>query len=112
MGVKHYSVKVTKQAENQMREIAVYIASDLQNAAAALAMLDAFEQVLDSLHVFPQRIALTGEEPWRSRGIHKAVIKNYLMYFWIDEEESIVQVTAVAYGGRSQRNALENMESE
>lgn len=112
MGIKRYSVQVTKQAEAQMREIALYIAVQLQNPAAALALLDAFEKMLDSLREFPQRIALAGEEPWRSQGVHKAVIKNYLMYFWINEEEAVVKVTAVVYSGRSQRSALENMEVE
>ena len=61
------------------------------------------------LDQMPQRIPLTKEEPWRSCGIHQMVVKNHLVYFWIDEEKKIVQVTDVIYGASDQRKALENM---
>ena len=37
-------------------------------------------------------------------------VKNYLMYFWIDEEKKLVQVFAVIYTRRDQVSALISME--
>ncbi len=37
-------------------------------------------------------------------------VKNYLVYFWIDEETRSVQVTAVVYGRRDQRRQLSQMD--
>lgn len=34
---------------------------------------------------------MVNEEPWRGAGVRVKVVKNYLIYFWIDEPEMIVQ---------------------
>jgi toxin ParE1/3/4 len=68
MDGKFYQVKVSEQAEDQMREIARYIAVDLQNKTAAIELLDLFQAMMDSLCRLPERIALTEEEPWRQQG--------------------------------------------
>lgn len=104
-----YIVKITMQAQEQMQEIAHYIADSLQAPETALRMLDTLEKEITSLSRFPNRIALTEEEPWRSYGIHKMPVKNYLIYFWIDEIAHKVQVTAVVYGKRDQMQQLSQM---
>ena len=71
MGSKLYQVKVTDQAEGQMREIARYIAVELKNPDAAINLLDLFQTAMDSLNEMPDRIALTEEGPWRQQGIPK-----------------------------------------
>lgn len=103
-----YSVEVTLQAQEQMREIALYVAKELKNGDAALGLLDSFEEAILSLEEFPKRVALTPEEPWRSEGVRQLVVENFNIYFWIDEE--IVRVTAVVYQKRDQRRQLENMD--
>ena len=37
-------------------------------------------------------------------------VKNYLVYFWVDEEEKKVQVFGIIYGHREQRHQLSNMD--
>lgn len=105
--MEKYSVEVTPQASEQMREIALYVARELKNRAAALGLLDAFESAILSLEEFPERVALAPEEPWRSEGIHQLVVENFYIYFWIDDK--IVRVTAVVYQKRDQRRQLEQM---
>jgi toxin ParE1/3/4 len=73
-------------------------------------LLYEIESSISSLSQFPQRVALTEEEPWRSTGIHKMPVKNFLAYFWIDEENSKVQVTAIIYGRRDQIKQLSQMD--
>ena len=58
----------------------------------------------------PGRVRLVDEEPWHSEGVRMKAVKNYLMYFWIDEEKKLVQVFAVIYARRDQVSALSNME--
>lgn len=62
-----------------------------------------------SLSYLPNRVMLTEEEPWHSEGIHKMVVGNYLIYFWIDEAAFTVWITAVVYGSRDQRRQLLDM---
>lgn len=107
-----YFVKITTQAEEQLRAIVKYISSELKAPKAALSLLDEIESATSSLSQFPQRVVLTEEEPWRSLGIRKMPVKNFLVYFWIDEENIKVQVTAVIYGRRAQMKQLSQMDME
>ncbi len=104
-----YEVKITPYALRQMQEIVRYISSTLQSPENASRWLDTIKKELISLSSMPARI-LTEEEPWHSQGIHKMVVKNFLVYFWIDADDLCVWVTAVVYGRRSQRQQLEQME--
>jgi len=106
--MEKYSVEVTLQAQEQMRDIALYVAKELMNRDAALGLLDAFEEAILSLEEFPERVALTSEEPWHSEKIHQLIVENYYVYFWIDG--NVVRVTAVVYQRRDQRRQLENMD--
>lgn len=108
----YYSVKVTAQAQIQMREIAQYISYELKNHDAAMNLLDTLEKAISSLSQFPQKVALTDEEPWHSLGVHRMPVKNYLVYFWIDEENFKVQVTAVIFNKRNQDSQLSKMDWE
>ncbi|MDQ0214531.1 toxin ParE1/3/4 [Oikeobacillus pervagus] len=107
-----YAVKISTQAEEQMQKITRYIASELKTPDAALNLLDALEDAISSLSDFPQRVALTEEEPWHSYGIRKMPVKNFLVFFWIDEDHLKVQVTAVVYGKRDQIRQLSQMDME
>lgn len=106
--MEKYSVEVTRQAQEQMREIVLYVAKELMNREAALGLLEAFEEAILSLEEFPERVALTSEEPWHNKKIHQLIVENYYVYFLIDE--NVVRVTAVVYQGRDQRRQLENMD--
>lgn len=107
-----YEVKITPYALRQMQEIVPYISAALQSPENAVHWLDTIEREMASLSSMPARIPLTEEEPWHSQGIHKMVVKNFLVYFWIDDDNLCVWVTAVVYGKRDQRQQLEQMEME
>jgi toxin ParE1/3/4 len=83
---KSYIVKITEQAQKQIREITHYITYELESPDAALHLLDKLQDAIASLSLFPQRVALTDEEPWRSNGVHRLPAKNFLIYFWVDED--------------------------
>lgn len=106
-----YTVKITKQAQEQIREIISYIRFTLQAPGTAMKMLNTLEQEIASLDRFPNRVPLTDEEPWHSQGIHKLTVKNYLVYFWVDEAAKKVQVIGVVYGRKDQRNQLSNIDT-
>lgn len=109
---KLYTVKTTSQAEEQIQEIIHYIAHELKAPDAALHLLDTLEASFVSLTQFPQRVALVEEEPWRNNGIHRLPVKNFLVYFWIDEDNMNVQVIAVIYDKRDQLYHLSKMDIE
>ena len=42
--------------------------------------------------------------------MRKIIVKNFLIYYWVDEENFKVQVIAVIYNRRDQLRALMNMD--
>lgn len=110
--MKEYTIRITKQAREHLRSIKDYIANELLAPEAASNTIAFLRKEIKSLSEMPTRIKLTEEEPWRSEGIHRMRIKNYYVYFWIDEENSKVQITAVIYVARDQVKQLEIMKMD
>ena len=104
-----YTVKVTDFAAGRLLEIRNYIADVLGEPSTAKRLLETLEGEISSLNHFPNRVALTDEEPWHSYGIRKMPVKNFIVYFWVDEVNRKVQVTSVVYGRRNQNEQLANM---
>ena len=73
-------------------------------------MLDILAEEIFSLNQFPNRVPLTDEEPWRSQGIRKLLVKNFFVYFRVDEEAKKVQVIGIVYARRDQRHQLSNLD--
>ena len=109
-----YDVKITKQAKEQMAQIVDYISDELFAPEAAINLLDKLEKSIIALTEFPERYQLIDEEPWRSEGVRKIVVNNFLVYYWINTQERKVHVTAVIYAKRDQLKQLKlmNMDDE
>ena len=110
--MSEYEVRVTRQALEQMKEIVHYISNDLIAPDAAGNLLDKMKAEITKLSSFPKKQALIDEEPWRTDGVRKLVVNNFLIYYWVDDENNRVQVTAVIYSRRDQIRQLSNMDME
>ena len=110
--MNEYEVRVTRQALKQIKEIVHYISNDLMAPDAADNLLDKMKAEITKLSSFPKKHALIDEEPWRTEGVRKIVVKNFLIYYWVDDENNRVQVTAVIYCRRDQTKQLSNMDME
>lgn len=106
----NYEVKITRQALEQMQEIVHYISKEFLAPEAAENLLDKMEEAIVALSDFPKKNALIDEEPWRSEGVRKTVVKNFLIYYLVDDERKKVQVTAIIYNKRNQICQLMNMD--
>ena len=104
-----YEVKLTTQAIEQIQETVQYISKILLEPETARKWSDTLQCEIAKLDSMPLRHPLTKEEPWHTKGIHKMPIKNFLVYYWIDEDKKIVWITAVIYERRDQNAALMDM---
>lgn len=104
-----YEVKLTTQAFAQIQETVSYISHRLLEPEIARRWADLLQKEISSLNFMPTRYPLTEEEPWHTYGVHKMTVKNFLVYYLIDEEKKAVTVTAVIYGRRDQLVALLDM---
>ena len=60
------------------------------------------ESDIDSLDLLPEKIPLAREDSWKKQGIHATVIRNYLIYFLIDEAKHQVYIVRIIYEKRDQ----------
>lgn len=107
-----YEVVLTSQAFEQIRETVSYISHVLLEPQTAIRWVDVLKKEISSLNSMPLRYPLTEEEPWHTYGIRKMPVKNFLVYYLVDNEEKRVSVTAVVYGRRDQLTALRDIPLE
>ena len=104
-----YQITVTPDAEADLSELRDYIANVLRSPETARSYLHHLRKEIGSLSEMPARIKAIDEEPWHSRGIRKLIVKNFLVYFRIVEEERTVYILNVIYARRDQLRVLQQM---
>lgn len=104
-----YKIKITKQAKEHLLLIREYIATELNEPGIAKKMLELLKAEMYSLETMPHRAKYIDEKPWRDLGFRKIRVKNYYIYFWIDEQEKEVNILAIIYVRREQNKQLENV---
>ena len=107
-----YAVKLTRHAIVQIQETIAYISKVLLEPETARAWSDCLQKEITGLDTMPSRFASVDEEPWRFRGFRKMPVKNFIVYYYVNEENKTVWVTAVVYGLRDQLNVLKKMSSK
>ena len=105
-----YEVRITLQAQAHLREIRDYIAQKLLAPEAAKNTVQRLGTVTASLSQMPNRVPLIEEEPWRSEGVRVRAVRNFLIYFWVNEAEKTVQIIAVIYARRDQTSVLSQLD--
>lgn len=110
--MEEYKIRITRQAREHLREIRRYIELELLAPIAAKNTIASIKAEMLSLKKMPSRIHLTPEQPWHDQGVRRDRVKNYYIYFWIDEKQKKVQIIGVIYVKRDQSRQLESMDLE
>ena len=101
-----YKLRISVDANTDIDDIVSYLSYDLKNAQAADAFLDDVEASYHRLVDNPFIYAKCDDHLLQRRGYRKIAIKNYLVLFRIDEENQMVYIVRIVYGGRSYANML------
>ena len=94
-----YEIKLSEQADKDLREIFEYIAFDLQSLENASGQLDRLEEHISKLHTMPERYPKYEKEPWKSRELRVLPVDNYLIFYISNSDKKIVTVIRVMYSG-------------
>lgn len=105
-----YRLIILPEAQNDIRNIILYIARDLSAPHAALDLQNEFQRAISSLVEMPKRIKTVNEQPWKKAGVRKIIVKNYYIYFLVDDKEKAVKVISVIYVGRDQSKQLPDIQ--
>lgn len=96
----NFQIEITRQAENDLRNIYEYIAFELLSADYASGQLDRLEASIMKLEHFPDRYKMYEKEPWRSRGLRTMPVDNFLVFYVADSINGKVTVIRIMYKGR------------
>lgn len=95
-----YDIKITNQADQDIRNIYEYIAYELQSPENARGQLNRIECCILGLRHMPERYRFFDKEPWKSRGLHVMPVDNYCVLYIVNDGDREVSVIRVMYGGR------------
>ncbi len=94
-----YKIKISEQADKDLRGIYEYIAFGLQAPENASGQLDRLEKSIMNLEQMPERFHKYEKKPWYSRGLRLMPVDNYCIMYISDMKKSTVTIIRVMYGG-------------
>ena len=101
-----FDVKLSKQADSDLRDIYEYIAFELQSQKNTVGQLYRIEKMILSLEEMPERFRRYEREPWHSQGLRIVPVDNYLVVYIPELEIHRVTVMRVLYGRRNVEEEL------
>ena len=93
-----FQLHITSRAQADIEKAAEHIEFVLKNPQAADALIDAVEAEITSLSAMPERYALVDDDVLSSWGIRFVRIKNYLVFYRVDNSAGIVYIVRFLYG--------------
>lgn len=93
-----YRIVETELALRDLDSILSYIALTLSNLSAAASFADEIEKCYSNLEEMPLMCEFCHDPRLRVLGYRKAVIKNYVMVYKVDEAEKTVIILRFFYG--------------
>ena len=102
-----YDLEYLPIARQDMIEIARYIGQELNNSAAAATLAEELIGAAENARSFPY--AAPSYTPIRrmKREYRKLLVRNYFMFYWVDEEKHLITVARVIYAKRDFTSMLE-----
>lgn len=98
--MKTYSLHYTPEALDDLRDIYSYIAYHFQERRTAHNQVGRIITEIKRLKKMPEQCQLVSWEPWHSMGMRSFPIDNYVVYYEIDQNNKIIHIDRVFYGGR------------
>jgi len=96
-----YNVLMSSDANNDLDKIFAYIANTLYSKQTANNLMREIHELILSLNVMPHRWSLSLDSVLARKGYRRAIVKNYVILFLIDENEKTVTVARVIHGSRN-----------
>ena len=103
-----HKIRITKPAQDDMREIYNYIAKDLQNPKAAISRISAIDKAVQSLNSMPSRYPFVQDDYLASKGYRMITVKTHLIFFIVWDELEVVSVMRVLYARRDWLRILDS----
>ena len=101
-----FIIEITEPAESDLKNIRLYIEEELLEPNTAIKIIDEIGESIVSLEELPMRNALVCDARLAKLGIRRAMVKNYIIFYIVDEKESEVTIIRILYSKRNWINLL------
>lgn len=102
-----YTVQFTGKSEEDLFSILKYITNILKSPTAAKNLLYEIQSKVKILETSPYCCQLVKNQYLSQKGIRFLVVKNYMVFYTINEDEKTVSVLRILYGRRDWKSILE-----
>ena len=103
-----YTIIYSPAARDDLFAIRRYIAEKLKAPAAAAKLAKRIRDSIKKLDTSPERHVRVEWEPWHSMNLRHYPVGNYEIFYVVDNENTVVTITRIFYGGRDIENMLAN----
>jgi toxin ParE1/3/4 len=102
-----FSVQFTNQAEEDLLSTLRYIVDVLKSPSAAKNLLLEIEQQTEILKSSPLCYSLVIDEYLSSRSIRSFLVKNYQIFYTVNDDKEIVSIIRILYARRDWAHLLQ-----
>lgn len=96
-----YKLEFLPSAKKDIEEIAYYITTTLCNPTAAVSLVENILNAAENLVDMPYSCPLYYPLKPLKKEYRKLLVKNYMLFFYVDESNKTVTVAKVIYARRS-----------
>lgn len=107
-----WTIRYTNTAFAELDCIYKYIAEELLVPEISMGQIRRIMKAIAALDEMPLRNTLYDKEPWKSRGLRKLPVDNYMVFYYANEQTSEVVIMHIFYGGRNIADILNNEAAE
>ena len=104
--MERYKINITEPAEKDLRDIAIYISSQLQESNTALKMIETIEAKIDNLETMALAYPLVRDDYLAAQGYRFMPVKNYLVFYIVFEKEKAVDIDRILYSRRDWKSII------
>ena len=109
MASKKYDYVLTDIAESDIDNVLSYISINLGNVVAAKALADEFIDQIDKFCLEPRAGKVVENEFLKRDDVRYFLVKNYIVYYVVDDVSRKIVVLRFVYGKRNQDNILSGL---
>ena len=106
--MESYRVYLTRSAIRDLQQAFSYITHELKEPSAAKKLVKRIKTSVMSLAELPFRHALVSDENLASQGFRQTMVDNYMIFYLVSKDDTIVTVVRILYGRRDWINLLKN----
>lgn len=102
-----YQILYLPTARRDLVDIVTYVSGHLQNPIAATALAELLVDSIDGRSTFPFENPVYQTIRPLAKEYRKLCVKNYFVFYWVDEKAQTVTVTRVLYARRNFEDIIE-----